>query len=108
MPFISFIYRIGRNEKTYYGKYVTDYVSNNHEGLDIEVKMSLLHGLNEYRKQRGLGPLKAKSLHVGVISFSNDKYIHTYSTDNEIKCFDFYMIAHDYKAKSYINGQLIE
>lgn len=105
MPFISFIYRFGRNSKTYYGKYATDYVSDDHEGLDNEVKSGLIHGLNKYRKQKGLSPLKSKSLYVGVTSFSDSKYIPTYSSAQEIKCFDFYMIAHDYKRECYINGQ---
>lgn len=108
MPFISFIYRIGRNKKTYYGKYVTDYVSDDHEGLDEEVKYGLIDGLNEHRKKKGLSLLKPKSLYVGVISFSDDKYIPTYSSEKEIKCFDFYIIYQDYNRKFYVNGQLIE
>lgn len=107
MPFISFIYRIGRNKKTYYGKYATDYVSDDHEGLDEQVKYGLMYGLNEYRKQKGLSPLKTKALYVGVISFSDNKYIPTYSSSQEIKCFDFYMIGQDYKRECYVNGQLI-
>lgn len=107
MPFISFIYRIGRNSKTYYGKYATDYVSDDHEGLDQEVKYNLINGLNQYRKQKGLSPLKTKSLYVGVTSFSDSKYIPTYSTVQEIKCFDFYMIYQDYKKQCYVNGQPI-
>lgn len=107
MPFISFIYRIGKNKKTYYGKYVTDDVSDDHEGLDNEVKYSLINGVNEYRKQKGLSPLKTKTLYVGVISFSNNKYIPTYSSSQEIKCFDFYMINQNYKGERYVNGELI-
>lgn len=108
MPFISFIYRIGRNKKTYYGKYVTDCVSDNHEGLDEEVKYPLVSELNQYRNKKGLSPLKSKAVYVGVISFSQNKYIPTYSTEKEIKCFDFYMMDIDYKKKCYINGYLIE
>jgi hypothetical protein len=41
MPFITFIYRVGKNQKTYYCKYCSDYISDDHEGLDIEVKYIL-------------------------------------------------------------------
>ena len=34
MPFITFIYKVGKNYKTYYGKYCFDYISDDHEGLD--------------------------------------------------------------------------
>ena len=45
MPFITFIYKVGKNRKTYYGKYCFDYISD-----DNEVKYILIKGLNEYRK----------------------------------------------------------
>ena len=108
MPFITFIYRIGRNKRTYYGKYVANYISDDHEGLDTEVKYDLLRGLNEYRKQKNLEPLKSDAmLHLGIMSFSNDDAIPVYSSDDEIKCFDFYTTMLDYKRKLYVNGLLI-
>ena len=55
MTFITFIYRIGTNKKTYFGKYVCDYISQDHEGLDDEVKPAVIRGINEYRKQKGVG-----------------------------------------------------
>jgi hypothetical protein len=50
MPFISFIYKIGKKNKRYYGKYCTEYVSDDHEGLDKEVEYILIKGINEYRR----------------------------------------------------------
>ena len=41
---------------------------------------------------------------IGILSYSSNKIIPTYSTDNEIKCFDFY---YNYDNKIYINGKLI-
>ena len=38
MPFITFIYKVGKINKTYYGKYCFDYISDDHEGLDNIVK----------------------------------------------------------------------
>ena len=89
MPFITFIYKVGKNSKTYYGKYCVDYISDDHEGLDNEVKNILINGLNEYREKKNIPELKSKIM-IGILSFSPDGIIPTYSTDNEIKCFDFY------------------
>ena len=103
MPFITFIYKVGKNYKTYYGKYFFDYISDDHEGLDSEVKNILLQGLNEYRRKNNIQKLKSKII-IGILSFSSNDIIPTYSTDNEIKCFDFY---YNYDNKIYINGKLI-
>lgn len=103
MSFITFIYKVGKNNKTYYGKYCFDYVSDDHDGLDNEVKYILINGLNEYRKKKNIQELKSKII-IGILSFSSNNNIPTYSTDNEIKCFDFYC-SHDNKI--YINGKLI-
>ena len=105
MPFITFIYKIGRNSKTYYGKICTDYVSDDHEGLDNEVKYSLIRGINAYRKNKNMPQnVNEKNILIGILSFSSNQYIPTYSTDEEIKCFDFY---HNDDHKIYINGKLI-
>ena len=103
MPFITFIYKVGKNYKTYYGKYCLDYVSDDHDGLDNEVKCILTNGLNEYRKKNNIQELKSKII-IGILSFSSNDTIPTYSTDNEIKCFDFY---YSYDNKIYINGKLV-
>jgi hypothetical protein len=103
MPFITFIYKVGKNNKTYYGKYCADYVSDDHEGLDNEVKCILINGLNKYRKQNNIQKIKSK-INIGILSFSSDILIPTYSSNDEIKCFDFY---YDYDNKIYINGKLI-
>jgi hypothetical protein len=103
MPFITFIYKVGKNNKTYYGKYCTDYISDDHEGLDVEVKYSLIEGLTRYRKKNNIKKLKMKII-IGVLSFSSNNYVPTYSTNNEIKCFDFYR---NYDNTLYINGTII-
>ena len=101
MPFITFIYKV--TNKTYYGKYCFDYISDDHEGLDTIVQNVLLQGLNEYRKKKNIQALKS-SVMVGILSFSSNDTIPTYSTENEIKCFDFYYENYD---KIYVNGKLI-
>ena len=103
MPFITFIYKVGKNYNTYYGKYCFNSISDDHEGLDNEVKCILINGLNEYRKKNNVQKLKTKII-IGILSYSSNNIIPTYSSDNEIKCFDFY---YNYDNKIYINGKLI-
>jgi hypothetical protein len=67
------------------------------------VKDILINGLNEYRKKNNIQELKSEII-IGILSFSSNNIIPTYSSDNEIKCFDFYC---DYDNKIYINGKLI-
>lgn len=101
MPFITFIYRVGQNPKTYYGKCCFEYISDDHDGLDNEVKYILKEGLNNYRKQNGIPKIKSKVM-VGVLSFSSNEIIPTFSTKDEIKCFDFYKT---YDRDIYVNGK---
>ena len=103
MPFITFIYKVGKNPKTYYGKCCFDYISDDHEGLDNEVKYILKQSLNKYRKQNNIQKIKSEIM-IGVLSLSANEIIPTYSTDNEIKCFDFYK---NYDDQTYINGKMI-
>ena len=106
MPFITFIYRVGNNKHFFYGKYVCDYISDDHEGLDSEILPVLIYGINEYRKQKGISQI-TKPVHVGILSFSTNEYIPTDSTDQEITCFDFYHTYFDDKSKTYVNGKLV-
>jgi len=108
MPFITFIYRIGNNKKKYYGKYVSEYISDDHEGLDSEIKPDVINGINAFRKQNGSGVLEEKEIKIVILSFTTNQYIPTYSTDNEIECFDFYYKYFDNISKTYINGKLIK
>jgi hypothetical protein len=102
--FITFIYRVGKSPKTYYGKYCDDYISDDHEGLDTEVIHSLCQGLNKYRSMNNMPKLSFSAVVVGVLSFSRDHYILTFSSEKEIPCFDFYR---DEQKRIYINGKLI-
>jgi hypothetical protein len=100
MPFITFIYKIGNEPNTYFGKYCSDYISDDHDGLDNEVKYSLKKALNKYREKNNI-PKITDELKIGVLSFSSSNIIPTFSSNKEIKCFDFY---NDYDNKTYING----
>ena len=102
--FITFIYKIENNPKTYFGKYCTYNISDDHEGLDKEISDDLLFGINKYRKQKNLEKITNNNIKLGVLSFSCNNSIPVYSSKDEIKCFDFY---HNYNNKIYINGKLI-
>jgi len=107
MTFVTFIYKLGnkRNSRVYYGKY-DGYISDDHEGLDLEMKHHVKKGLNEYRKQNNLKPIK--KIQLGVLSLSLNGFIPDYSSNKEIKMFDFYQIKEDYyESKIYVNGNLI-
>ena len=104
MPFITFIYKVGKNYKTYYGKYCFDYISDDHEGLDNEVKYVLKEGLNKFKNNNGLKKLKSKNIKIGILSFSSDTIIPTDSSKKEFECFDFYC---NYNNNVYVNGNLI-
>jgi len=104
MPFITFIYKIRQN--TYYGKYMTNCISDDHEGLDTVVRPYLVNGLNKFRKQNNLSKLKTK-VKIGIISLSTNNIIPTYSSDAEKKVFDFYCEDFNYNPQIYINGKEI-
>lgn len=107
MTFISFIYKIAGDNTKYYGKYSCDYISDDHEGLDLEVRPILKSGLNAHRTKNGLQKLKSKDICIGVLSFSRNQYIPTYSSDAEIQCFDFYAEHSRNITKYYIDGVLL-
>lgn len=102
MPFITFIYKI--EKRNYYGKYVFDYMSDDHEGLDDQIRPLVLDSINRFRDQKGLSPLCY--IKIGILSFSVDDYIPCYSTDKEYECFDLYC-EEDFSKNTktlYVNG----
>ncbi len=105
MTFITFIYRIGNNPTAYFGKYVTDSVSDDHNGLDMEVKYALVDGLNKYREQKGYRKPSLRNIRIGVLGFAADRYIPTYSSEDEIKSFDTYIVAYNYTVNTFVNGK---
>lgn len=105
MVTITFIYKIKNIDKTFYGKYVANYISDDDDGLDIEIKNVLLKSINKYRNAKNINHLKSKNLTVGLLSCSKDHHLD-YFSNREIKCFDFY-----YKnlknTEIYFNGKKI-
>ena len=109
MPFITFIYKIKGVPQTYYGKYDFDYISDDHEGLDLEIINVLSYGLNKYRTKNNIPKiLNNDDIIVGIMSYSDYRTIPVYSTKSEIKCFDFYCIEYDTnKINYYVYGEEI-
>jgi hypothetical protein len=109
--FITFIFKLPNNlGQTLYGKYYTDYIYDEHEGLDKEIKHYLLKGINEFQNLKL--SQEVENIHIGIISVSDHNYISINSTDEEIKCFDFYCkkftINHKISLTMYMFGKLIE
>lgn len=106
MVTITFIYKIKHVNNTFYGKYITDYVSDDHEGLDKEIKYRVLDCINKYRASKNIKKLESKNFLVGVLSCTtNDNFLDYYS-NQEIKCFDFYYKKINYNTQDvYINGK---
>lgn len=107
MSFVSFIYRVPQSKKTYYGKYVFNgYVSDDHNGLDIQIKDDVLHGINQYRLKWGESPIN--DLIIGILAFSpGDGFVPVYSSEDEYNAFDFYYECNGYSKPPtiYVNGE---
>ena len=104
MPFITFIYRI--HTDIFYGKYICERMSDDHEGLDRAIYSTLRNGIRNWREQNNMPPLQDK-IRLGVMSYSFEYAVPVYSSDKEIHCFDFYYTEHDNKYETYVNGELI-
>ena len=113
MGFITFIYRVTDNPKTYYGKYSFNRISDDHEGLDKEVLPLVVEAINQYRRQKYLNfypEVDASDISIGILSFCIEHNYPTYSSEDEIKMFDFYCKYYDHTKNSikYINGKSVE
>ena len=72
--FITFIFKYLCNpSEIFHGKYYTDYISDEHEGLDKEIKPYLLKGINEFQKIKCLPEVEI--IHIGIMSVSDDNCI---------------------------------
>ena len=121
MPSVSFIYRIGRNPKVYYGKYVCDYISDDHNGLDREVSHDLVQCVNIFKKSNKYfyaydeeedeeDEVKVirddkYQIKIGILSCETNQNYLDYSTKAEIGAFDYYCTSYEKRGtKLYMNG----
>jgi len=105
MPFITFFYRLKNDNSKYYGKFVSNYISDDHSGLDREMKSIVVYGINLLTMN-----ITMDDVSLGILSFSDHSYIPTYSSDDEIEMFDFYYddsIGYSTGKKIYVNQQRV-
>jgi len=105
MPIVTFIYRIRNRPRTYYGKYVTDSMSDDHDGLDAEIKPHLLRGINLHRIQSGKSIFASRDIKIGVLYCSGYNPFLDWSTEEEVLCFDFYCKEQRQVCTYYLNGR---
>lgn len=107
--FVTFLYKLPGESKTYYGKYVTTYLSDDHEGLDQEVKSILVGAINQWQEKQGFPRiLQETEVILGILSFSFEHRIPVYSTDAEIAAFDFYYRENGWSSRqTYVHGVLV-
>jgi hypothetical protein len=89
MTIVSFIFRTDDDPTRMYGKIYLEYLSDDHEGIDHEIKYKIHNLLNAYRTRKLLP--KIINLHIGVIGTTNE-----FSTDDEKTMFDVYIREHGY------------
>jgi hypothetical protein len=110
MSFVTFIYRIG--SRTYYGKYIFDDVyidcEEDHLLLDKEIVTGVFNAINRFRLKNNEEKLSLSQIRVGILSFCPN--VNVYSSEDEIKAFDFYCICPNLwstHSKIYINGVMV-
>jgi hypothetical protein len=114
MYFITFMYRIGYgmadNTRTYFGKYCFYYISDDHEGLDKEIKPDLIKAINLDRKERKLPEVEEDEVTLGILACCTSNYIPNYSSDAERNFYDFYYERTDYGRKPimYLKGKVVQ
>ena len=107
MPTVSFIYKIN-DSQTKYGKYVANYISDDHDGLDIMIKHVLCDTINlSTEKNLHRFIVKHKEIKVGILNCSSAQNYFDYSTRQEHNIFDFYYYLSDYGHLSYLDHKLV-
>jgi hypothetical protein len=111
MPFITFFYKLKNDNTKYYGKFVSNYISDDHGGLDREMKSIVVYGINllNLSKQTEM-TITIDDVSLGILSFSDHSYIPTYSSDDEIVMFDFYYddsVGYSTGKNIYVNQQRV-
>lgn len=98
---ISFIF-ITLDGKKKFGKYVCDYLSDDHEGLDNEIKYSVVNCWNLYLKSIGLKEVNnINNIKIGVIGVINNGFC----SEEEILVFDMYIKCDSFNVKYYVDGK---
>ena len=110
--FITFIYRVSGTPTTCYGKYLSGWMTEDHQGLDAEMKSVLVKTINRRRERNGLpgSVLREEEVTLGIIAVSYAESFPIYSTSEERFCFDFYYTDYGYVSdacQAYLDGVLV-
>jgi len=109
MTEISFIYKTNCDDITRYGKIKLNHISNNHKGLDIEIRRDvwycLAYGLIQEDKD-------LYTLDLGIIGVVSNNNYKNYFTSNEfinfdMKMFSVYIFEEKNITYSFYNGKEI-
>jgi len=95
------------DSKVYYGKFTTNYISDDSDFIKYEILPKLLESLNNYNKQNNLELIKKGDIKIGIISIETSFYF-CYSSKRELGCFDFYYLGCGNNGTSYVNGHKIK
>jgi hypothetical protein len=94
---ISFIFKINQGPIEH-GKIIVDYLSDDHEGIDNEIKDFVCDVLSEYRSNKKLSSIQ--KLELGVLGIIKD-----WCSENEKNIFSVYIDR--INKKYYCNGERV-
>ena len=97
--FITFTYKIGQNR--YFGKYITDYIPPEHNGLDVIIKSMLHRGLEAYKEKYNLR--RFNDVNVSILSVCDNPLAYSSSLEQ----FHSYFKRHNSELKIYITSDLV-
>lgn len=100
MAEISFIFTTP-DGNTKFGKYITDWLSDDHDGLDTVIYYNVIDCWNLHLKSIGLEPIK--KMKVGVIGLIKDDFCSKYDANG----FDMFIKNNSFTTKYYINNKLL-
>ncbi len=97
---ISFIYKEKTDTFFKFGKLITDYISDDHDGLDIEVRHSLISAIHYYKKK--IGDETPTEVSIGILGQLND-----FCSNEERFVFDIYIENFNNAITVYHQGQKV-
>lgn len=94
---ITFIFKFNNEKNNKYGKILLRYLSDNHEGVDNEIKDIVENAINLYMTANLLSNIN--NLKIGIIGIIDG---NLYSSDNEISIYDLYIDCTNKEYKKHI------
>jgi len=95
---ITFIFKFNNEKNNKYGKILLRYLSDNHEGIDNEIRDIVENAINLYMTSNLLSNIN--NLKIGIIGIIDG---NLYSSDNEISIYDLYIDSSNKEYKKHIS-----